>query len=63
MALLIVVIVSLGAQVARVDWLTQAIGIVVLITAAGLLAAPKLLAYARGRRVGDPGRFKAMGPR
>ena len=59
MALLIVVIVSLGAQVAKVDWLTKAIGIVVLITAIGLLVAPKLVAYARGRRIGQPERFKA----
>ncbi len=62
MALLIVVIVSLGAQVAKVDWLTKAIGIVVLITAIGLLAAPKLVAYAKGRRIGQPERFKAMQP-
>ena len=62
MALLIVVIVSLGAQVAKVDWLTKAIGIVVLITAIGLLVAPKLVAYARGRRIGHPERFKAAQP-
>ena len=62
MALLIVVIVSLGAQVAKVDWLTKAIGIVVLITAIGLLIAPKLVAYARGRRIGQPERFKAVQP-
>ena len=62
MALLIVVIVSLGAQVAKVDWLTKAIGIVVLITAMGLLVAPKLVAYARGRRIGQPERFKAVQP-
>lgn len=62
MALLIVVIVSLGAQVAKVDWLTTAIGIVVLVTAIGLLVAPKLVAYARGRRIGQPGRFKAIQP-
>lgn len=62
MALLIVVIVSLGAQVAKVDWLTKAIGIVVLITAIGLLNAPKLVAYARGRRIGQPERFKAAQP-
>lgn len=62
MALLIVVIVSLGAQVARVDWLTKAIGVLVLITAVGLLAAPKLVAYARGRRIVQPERFKAMQP-
>lgn len=61
-ALLIVVIVSSGLQVTRVDWLAKAIGIVVLITAVGLLAAPKLLAYARGRRVGQPVRFKAIQP-
>lgn len=62
LALLIVVIVSLGAQVARVDWLTKAIGVVVLITAVGLLAAPKLMAYARNRRVSQAERFKAMQP-
>ena len=62
MALLIVVIVSLGAQVAKVDWLTKAIGIVVLITAMGLLVAPKLVTYARGRRIGHPERFKAAQP-
>lgn len=60
MALLIVVIVSLGAQVAKVDWLTKAIGVVVLITAIGLLVAPKLVAYARGRRIAQPERFKAI---
>jgi uncharacterized membrane protein YfcA len=62
MALLIVVIVSLGAQVAKVDWLTKAIGVVVLITAIGLLVAPKLVNYARGRRIGQPERFKAVQP-
>lgn len=62
MALFIVVIVSLGMQVARVEWLTTAIGIVVLITAAGLLAAPKLTSYARGRRIAEPARFKALQP-
>lgn len=62
MASLIVLIVSLGAQVAKVDWLTKAIGIVVLITAIGLLVAPKLVAYARGRRIGQPERFKAAQP-
>jgi uncharacterized membrane protein YfcA len=62
MALLIVVIVSLGAQVAKVDWLTKAIGTVVLITSIGLLVAPKLVAYAKGRRIGQPERFKAIQP-
>jgi uncharacterized membrane protein YfcA len=42
--------------------LTKAIGIVVLITAMGLLVAPKLVAYARARRIGQPERFKAAQP-
>lgn len=62
MALLIVVIVSFGAHVTKVSWLTQAIGGVVLVTAVGLLAAPKLMLYARGRRIGQPTRFKAVQP-
>lgn len=62
MAVLIVVIVSLGVQVAKVDWLTKVIGIVVLITAIGLLVAPKLVAYAKGRRIGQPELFKAIQP-
>lgn len=62
MALLIVVIVSLGSQVGKVDWLTKAIGVVVLITGLGLLLAPKLQAIARGRRIGQPQRFKSVQP-
>lgn len=61
-ALLIVAMVSLGAQITKVSWLTKAIGAVVLITAAGLLAAPRLLRYAKGRRISQPERFKAIQP-
>lgn len=38
MALLVVVVVGLVGQAVRVDWLTVAIGVVVLVTAMGLLA-------------------------
>ncbi len=62
LALLVVVIVGLGTQLTKVDWLTKAIGIAVLITATGLLAAPKLTAYARSRRLSQAGRFQAMQP-
>jgi uncharacterized membrane protein YfcA len=62
MALLIVVIVSLGVQVAKVEWLTKAIGVVVVITAIGLLVAPKLVAYATEQRIGQPERFKSIQP-
>jgi hypothetical protein len=61
-AFLVVVLVSLGAKVHKVAWLTQAIGLVVLITAFGLFFAPKLLDAARNRRLNDPERFKAMQP-
>ncbi len=61
-ALLMVVLVSLGSQVGKVDWLTLAIGVVVLTTAVGMLLAPVLLAFARQRRLGQPQRFKALQP-
>ena len=51
-AMLVVSLVSFGAQITKVAWLTSAIGVVVLITAVGMLIAPKLVAYARGRRIG-----------
>ncbi len=62
MALLVVVMANLGAQVAKVDWLTKIIGSVVLITALGLLISPKLVTYARSRRIGQPEHFKAIQP-
>jgi len=62
MALLVVVLVSLGHQITKVDWLTKAIGIVVLITAGGLLLAPKLLMLAKGRRLENPAKFKHVQP-
>lgn len=61
-ALVIVVIVSFGVRMAQVEWLTKTIGIVVLITAAGLLAAPYLRALARQQRIEEPVRFKAIQP-
>jgi uncharacterized membrane protein YfcA len=54
--------VTMGAEVVKVDWLITAIGVVVLIRAIGLLIAPKLVAYAKGRRIGQPERFKAIQP-
>jgi uncharacterized membrane protein YfcA len=62
MALLIVVIVSLEVKVVKVDWLTRMIGIVVLITALGLLIAPKLLAHLRGRSAMQPSSFMSIQP-
>ncbi|MFM1831553.1 MAG: hypothetical protein RLZZ558_1893 [Planctomycetota bacterium] len=61
-ALGVVVLVSLGATVARVDGLTKAIGAVIMVTAVGLLLGPWLNALARGRRIADPERFKRRQP-
>ena len=62
MALSVVVLVSLGARLQKVDWLTRAIGIVVLVTAIGLLLAPRLVRGARNRRLANPQKFKAVQP-
>lgn len=61
-ALAVVLLVSFGGSVVKVDWLTQAIGAVVLITSIGLVLAPKLSALARGRRLDNPTKFKAVQP-
>ncbi|MBM3514930.1 MAG: sulfite exporter TauE/SafE family protein, partial [Alphaproteobacteria bacterium] len=53
-AMAVVAVVSSGGQVTRIDWLTKAIGAVVLLTAVGLVVASKLAQFARGRRLGQP---------
>lgn len=60
MALGVVVIVAGWGHVQKVGWLTQAVGSVVLITAAGLVFAPRLLRVARERRLVNPEKFKSM---
>lgn len=62
MALLLVVLVSLGVRTVKIEWLTHAVGVMVLITAVGLLLAPVLTAAARTRRIAQPERFKAAQP-
>jgi uncharacterized membrane protein YfcA len=58
----IVVLVSLGQTIVKVEFLTTAIGAAVLVTAVGLLFAPKLLANAGNKRVSEPEKFKQMQP-
>jgi uncharacterized membrane protein YfcA len=62
MALAVVLVVAVGGPLVKVHWLTEAVGAVVLITAVGLLLAPRLYAMARGRRLDNPARFKALQP-
>lgn len=61
-AILVVVWVSFGATLMKLAWLTQVIGVVVMMTALGLLFAPYLLAAARSRRLGNPTKFRALQP-
>jgi uncharacterized membrane protein YfcA len=62
MAMLVVVVVSLIGPLAKVGWLTKTIGALVVITALGLLLAPRLLAAARKQRFGNPKKFKTLQP-
>ena len=57
-AIAVVVVMALGFRVERIDWLTKAIGVVVAVTAVGLLAAPALQRLTRERRIAEPARFK-----
>jgi uncharacterized protein len=61
-ALLVVVGVSAGVSVEKIGWLTQAIGLIVMFTAVGMLLAPRLLRAARGLRLNNPEKFKASQP-
>lgn len=61
-ALVTVALVAAGAQVGRIDWLTRAVGVAVLIAATGLLLAPMLQRRMRDARLATPDRFKARQP-
>lgn len=61
-AVVTVIYVTFGTKVQKIDWLAEAIGVVVMITAVGMIFSPKLLAIARNRRSGDPQKFKATQP-
>lgn len=60
MALLTVLLVSMGTHVVKIDWLTKGIGIIVLVTAIGLLVAPRLVAFAKKKQTGHPERFRTI---
>jgi uncharacterized protein len=61
-AILVVLYTVMGNQIAKQSWLNQTVGVMVLITAVGLLVSPSLLAIARRRRLEHPYAFKAMQP-
>jgi uncharacterized membrane protein YfcA len=61
-AVAVALLVSMGTRISKVEWLTEAIGGLVLVTAGGLLLAPRLLASGRGRRLENPGKLEAKQP-
>lgn len=61
-AALVVLVVALGDPIAKVQWLTTAIGLVIIITALGLLVAPAVFARAKSNRLSAPLKFKAAQP-
>jgi len=61
-AMVVVALVAFGNTVGNMQWLTKSVGVVVLITAFGLLLSPKLRSLARNRRVTQPEHFKKFQP-
>lgn len=61
-ALMVVLWVSHGRVKLSIDWINKAIGLVILLTALGLIFATKLYAAAFKRRISHPENFKAAQP-
>lgn len=62
MAFGIVALVNCGVIITKLDWLTKAIGLLIIVTALGLLLAPKLTWIATRRRITNPYQFRALQP-
>lgn len=61
-ALAIVILVTSGAIISKVNWLTSTIGILVLVTALGLMVAPKIKSIAYHQRISHTKEFKSIQP-
>lgn len=61
-ALLVVILISLNTGITKVNWLTFTIGILILLTAIGLIVSPQLNTWARNRRISQPQQFKRIQP-
>lgn len=62
MAIVMVAYISSHEVITKAAWLGTAIGVMILITAIGMLLSPWLQKIAKRRRVSFPERFKAMQP-
>jgi len=60
LTVIILLLISHGLQVSRSEYLTRGIGVVVLLTAIGLLVSPCLFARARQSRIDQPQVFKRL---
>lgn len=60
LALITTFFVSSGVMISKVGWLTTVIGILVLVTAIGLIAAPKIKSIACHKRIAHPKEFKSI---
>lgn len=61
-SLLVVVLISLNIVIAKVEWLTFAIGVLVIITSVGMMISAQLNQMARVRRIASPEAFKRFQP-
>lgn len=61
-ALAIVIFVSSGVMISKISWLTTAIGVLVLVTAIGLMIAPRIKAIAQHRCITYAKEFKFIQP-
>ncbi len=57
-SIVVVAMIAAGGSIGKLEWLSRAIGAVVLLTAVGLVLAPWLQGLARSRRISKPDRFK-----
>jgi uncharacterized protein len=62
MALVVVLWVAFVSGVEKLDWLNTVIGLVILVTAIGLVFSTPLQRLARSRRLGKPMQFKHLQP-
>jgi uncharacterized membrane protein YfcA len=58
----VVIAVRYFGAIQKLSWLTQAIGVVIVLTAFGLMFAKRLQTAARNRRISDQDRFKFYQP-
>lgn len=61
-ALVVVILISLDMVIAKVEWLTFAISVLVIFTSVGLIISPRLNQLARNRRISSPEIFKRVQP-